>query len=204
MFHLYLIQGQRLDLDSVTSSRHGADVGAVISNIKSVLKLIGESVMLVPEYKRSITQILHALLSEKVADASVLLCILDVIKGWIENDYCKPTAAGTATTFLNAKEIVSFLQKLSQVDKQAFSPLQLEEWDKKYLELLYGICADSNRYAKKIVFQQVTSFHLLTIASMCSLSKKYIIFEQISSFHEARCISESGKAVHAWFEGEGP
>ncbi|CAO2831293.1 unnamed protein product [Amaranthus hypochondriacus] len=177
-------QGQRLDLDSVTSSRHGADVGAVISNIKSVLKLIGERVMLVPEYKRSITQILHALLSEKVADASVLLCILDVIKGWIENDYCKPTAAGTATTFLNAKEIVSFLQKLSQVDKQAFSPLQLEEWDKKYLELLYGICADSNRYPHSMrqdVFQKVERQFMLGLrAKDPETRKKYFML-----YHES-------------------
>lgn len=102
--------------------------------------------MLVPEYKRSITQILNSLLSEKVTDASVLLCILDMIKGWIEDEFNKPTATGTMTTFLNPKEIVSFLQKLSQVDKQNFTPSQLDEWDKKYLEVLYGICADSNRY----------------------------------------------------------
>lgn len=151
---LYIIQGQRVDPDSVTSSRHGADVGAVISNIKLVLKLIGERVMLVPEYKRSITQILNSLLSEKATDASVLLCILDVIKGWIEDDYNKPTTPGSSATLLNPKEIVSFLQKLSQVDKQNFAPSQLEEWDKKYLELLYGICADSNRYVIIIIFSE--------------------------------------------------
>ena len=102
--------------------------------------------MLVPEYKRTITQMLNTLISEKVTDASVLLCILDVIKGWIEDDYSKTATPGSSTTFLNPKEIVSFLQKLSLVDKQNFTPSQLEEWDKKYLELLYGICADSNRY----------------------------------------------------------
>lgn len=127
-------------------------MGAVISNIKVVLKLIGERVMLVPEYKRSITQILNALLSEKVTDAGVLLCILDVVKGWIEDDYSKLTTTGTITSFLNPKEIVSFLQKLSQVDKHNFSPSQLEEWDKKYLVLLYGICADANRYEVQSVF----------------------------------------------------
>ncbi|KNA06133.1 hypothetical protein SOVF_183880 [Spinacia oleracea] len=170
-------QGQRLDPDSVTSSRHGADVGAVISNIKLVLKLIGERVMLVPEYKRAITQILNALLSERVTDASVLLCILNVIKGWIEDEFNKPTGTGTMTTFLNPKEIVSFLQKLSQVDKQNFSPCQLDEWDKKYLEVLYGICADSNRYPlplRQEVFQKVERQFMLGLrAKDPETRKKY-------------------------------
>ena len=99
-----------------------------------------------PDHKRSITHILNTLLSEKGTDASVLLCILDVIKGWIEDDYCKAASNVSSTTFLNPKDIVSFLQKLSQVDKQNFSPSAQEEWDKKYLELLYGLCADANRY----------------------------------------------------------
>lgn len=135
-----------MDPDSaVSSSRQGSDFGAVISNLKSVLKLINERVMLVPECKRSVFQILNALLSEKGTDASVLICILDVIKGWIEEDFSKPSASVTSTTFLAQKEIVAFLQKLSQVDKQNFSSSALEEWDSKYLQLLYGLCADSNR-----------------------------------------------------------
>lgn len=139
----FLHQGQRTDPDSaVSSSRQGADLGAVISNLKSVLKLISEKVMVVTECKRSVTQILNALLSEKGTDASVLLCILDVIKGWVEDDFSKPGAA-TSNVFLNPKEIVSFLQKLSQIDKQNFHPDAVEEWDRKYLQLLYGICADS-------------------------------------------------------------
>lgn len=128
----------------MSSSRQGADAGAVISNLKSVLKLISERVMLVPECKRSVTQILNGLLSEKSTDASVLLCILDVIKGWIEDDFGKPGTSVTSSAFLTPKEIVSFLQKLSLVDKQNFSDA-LDEWDSKYLELLYGLCADSNR-----------------------------------------------------------
>lgn len=128
----------------MSSSRQGADAGAVISNLKSVLKLISERVMLVPECKRSVTQILNGLLSEKSTDASVLLCILDVIKGWIEDDLGKPGTSVTSSAFLTPKEIVSFLQKISLVDKQNFSDA-LEEWDSKYLELLYGLCADSNR-----------------------------------------------------------
>ncbi|KAK6237341.1 hypothetical protein QUC31_002810 [Theobroma cacao] len=155
----HLRQGQRTDPDSsVTSSRQGADVGAVISNLKSVLKLISERVMLVAECKRSVTQILNALLSEKGTDASVLLCILDVIKGWIEDDFSKPGTSVSSNTFLTPKEIVSFLQKLSQVDKQNFQPSALEEWDRKYLQLLYGICAVSNKYPltlRQEVFQKV-------------------------------------------------
>jgi len=100
--------------------------------------------MVVPECKRSVSQILNALLSEKGIDASVLLCILDVIKGWIEDDSKQGTSV-TSSAFLSQKEIVSFLQKLSQVDKQNFSPTHLDEWDHKYLELLFGICADSNK-----------------------------------------------------------
>ncbi|XP_022741614.1 transformation/transcription domain-associated protein-like isoform X2 [Durio zibethinus] len=155
----HIRQGQRTEPDcSVTSSRQGADVGAVISNLKSVLKLISEMVMLVPECKRSVTQILNALLSEKGTDASVLLCIVDVIKGWVEDDFSKPGTAVTSNAFLTPKEIVSFLQKLSQVDKQNFQLNALAEWDRKYLELLYGICADSNKYPltlRQEVFQKV-------------------------------------------------
>lgn len=141
------IQGQRADPDSaVSSSRQVADVGAVISNLKSVLKLISERVMLVPDCKRTVTQLLNALLSEKGTDPSVLLCILDVLKGWIEDDLSKPGTSGPSSAFLTPKEILSFLQKLSQVDKQNFSPSAVEEWDRKYLQLLYGICADSDKY----------------------------------------------------------
>ncbi|OIV92684.1 hypothetical protein TanjilG_18035 [Lupinus angustifolius] len=154
-----LRQGQRTDPDSsVTSSRQGADVGAVISNLKSVLKLITERVMVVPECKRSVSQILNALLSEKGIDASVLLCILDVIKGWVDDDICKQGTSVTPCPFLTPKEIVSFLQKLSLVDKQNYTPVALQEWDQKYLELLYGICADSNKYPlplRQEVFQKV-------------------------------------------------
>ncbi|GMH24561.1 hypothetical protein Nepgr_026404 [Nepenthes gracilis] len=162
-------QGQRADPDSaVSSSRQGADIGTIISNLKSVLTLIGERVMIVPEYKRSVTQILNGLLSEKGTEASVLLCILDVIKGWVEDNFSKTTAAVNSSTFLNPKEIVSFLQKLSQVDKQNFSPSELEEWDRKYLDLLYGICADSNKYPlplRQEVFQKVERQFMLGLRS---------------------------------------
>lgn len=110
-----------------------------------MLKLITERVMIVPDCKRSVTQILNSLLSEKGTDPSVLICILDLIKGWVEDDFGKPGNPAASSSFLTPKEVVSFLQKLSQVDKQNFSPSTAEEWDQKYLELLYGLCADSNK-----------------------------------------------------------
>lgn len=143
---LFFIQGLRADADSsVTSSRQGADVGVVIANLKSVLKLTGERVMIVSECKRSVTQILTSLLFEKGTDPSVLLCILDVIKGWVDNEFSKPGIPVASSSFLTPKEVVSLLQKLSQVDKHNFSPSTMEEWDRKYLELLYGLCADANK-----------------------------------------------------------
>ncbi|XP_044463478.1 transformation/transcription domain-associated protein-like isoform X2 [Mangifera indica] len=161
----HLKQGQRADPDSaVSSSRQVADVGAVISNLKSVLKLISERVMLVPDCKRTVTQLLNALLSDKGTDPSVLLCILDVLKGWIEDDLSKPGMSGSSSAFLTHKEILSLLQKLSQVDKQNFQPSAMEELDRKYLQLLYGICADSDKYPlalRQEVFQKVERQYML-------------------------------------------
>ncbi|XAR57979.1 Non-specific serine/threonine protein kinase [Bertholletia excelsa] len=161
----YARQGPRMDPDSaVTSSRQGADVGPVIANLKSVLKLINESVMVVPDCKRYIIQVLNSLLSEKGTDATVLLCILDVIKGWIEEDFSKQGMPAGSSSFLTSKEVVSFLQKLSQVDRHNFSPSVLEEWDRKYLQLLYGLCADLNKYPitlRQEVFQKVERQYLL-------------------------------------------
>ncbi|CAK9145339.1 unnamed protein product, partial [Ilex paraguariensis] len=161
----YMRQGQRSDSDSaVTSSRQVADAGVVIANLTFILKLISERIMLVPDCKRSVTQIMNSLLSEHGTDPSVLLCILDVVKGWIEDDFGGPGMPVASSTFLTPKEVVSFLQKLSQVDKQNFSPNVLEEWDKKYLQLLYGLCADSDKYPVLLhqeVFQKVELQYLL-------------------------------------------
>ncbi|XP_059645489.1 uncharacterized protein LOC132287044 [Cornus florida] len=181
----YARQGLKTDPDAAVTSRQGADSGAVIANLKSVLKLISERVMLVSECKRSVTQILNALLSEKGTDASVLLCILDVIKGWIEDDFCKPGMPVTSSTFLTPKEVVSFLQKLSQVDKQNFSPTALEEWDKKYLQLLYGLCADSNKYHQPNLRQEV--FQKVERQFLLGLRAKYpeIRMKFFSLYHES-------------------
>ncbi|GKD09258.1 hypothetical protein Tco_1188943 [Tanacetum coccineum] len=127
-------QGQRTDPDSTVSSSHqGANVGVVISNLKYVMKLIGGRVMLVPDFKKSITQILNSLLSEKGTDHTVLLCILDVIKGWIDKDFGMPGMNTVSVSFLTPKEVVSFLQKLSQLDKQNFSRLLLKSGIKSTL-----------------------------------------------------------------------
>ncbi|XP_076887806.1 uncharacterized protein LOC143538050 [Bidens hawaiensis] len=158
-------QGQRTDPDSaVSSSRQGSDIGVVITNLKSIIKLIGERVIPGPDFKKSITQILSSLLSEKGTDHTVLLCILDVIKGWIDNDFGTPGVTATSVSFLTPKEVVAFLQKLSQVDKQNFFTSSVEEWDRKYLELLYGLCADANKYPLSLrqeVFQKVERQFLL-------------------------------------------
>ncbi|KAK4773935.1 hypothetical protein SAY87_028954 [Trapa incisa] len=156
----HLKQGQKMDSDSVTSSRQSDDVGGVISNLKSALKLINEKVMLIPDCKRTVIHTLNGLISEKGTDPSVLLCMLDVSKGWIEDDFNK--MGGTA--FLSPKEIVVFLQRFSQVDKQSFSPSALEEWDNKYLQLLYGICSNESKYPLALcqeVFQKVERQYML-------------------------------------------
>lgn len=160
----YAKQGQKSDIDSAVTSRQVADVGIIIANLKSVLKLLNERVMLVPECKRSVIQILNSLLSEKGTDPSVLLCILDVIKGWIDDNFGKSGMPTPANSFLSSKDMVAFTQKLSQVEKSNFSATDLEEWDRKYLELLYGLCADSNKYSLSLrqeVFQKVERQFLL-------------------------------------------
>ncbi|XP_047310383.1 transformation/transcription domain-associated protein-like [Impatiens glandulifera] len=157
-------QSQRSDPDAAVTPRQGADVGLVISNLKSVLKLISDKVMLVPDCKRSIIQVLNSMLSEKSTDVTVLLCILDVIKCWIQEDFSKPGIPVGSSTFLSPKEAASLLHKLSQVDRQSFTPGVLEEWDGQYLELLYGMCADSNKYPftlRQEVFQKVERQFLL-------------------------------------------
>lgn len=134
-----------MDMDSAVSSHAVMDSASVVSNMKCILRLISERVMHSLECKRLISQILHALLSEKATDHSVLLCILDAIKLWIEDDF-RSAAPGSSNPALTQKETVAYLQKLSLVERQSFSPSTVEEWDRKYLQLLYGVCADSNKY----------------------------------------------------------
>lgn len=131
-------------MDSSVNSRAANESASVISNLKSILNLITKRVIQFGDCKRLMAQILHALLSEKGTDPSVLLCILDTIKVWIETEFTH-SSAGASTATLTPKEIVSYLQKLSLVDKSNFSSAALEEWDRKYLQLLYGLCADSSK-----------------------------------------------------------
>lgn len=161
----YVKQGQRIDPDSaVSSTRQGGDLGVIIDNLKSVLKLISQRVMLVPDCKRLVTQILNSLLSEKGTDQTVLLCVLDVIKGWIEDNFGLSGMAVAPSNFLMPKEVVAFVQKLSQVDKLNFSTTTIEEWDSKYLQILYALCADSNKFPLSLrqeVFQKIERQFLL-------------------------------------------
>ncbi|XP_078446328.1 phosphatidylinositol 3- and 4-kinase family protein with FAT domain-containing protein isoform X2 [Wolffia australiana] len=138
-------QGQKPEVDTLVRSQAASDSASVVSNMKSCLKLISGRVMQSPDSKRSMSQILHALLSEKSTDHSILLTILDSIKLWIE-DGSKSTAQSLSNPTLTQKETIAYLQKLSQVERQSFSSSAGEEWDGKFLQLLYGVCADSNRY----------------------------------------------------------
>lgn len=136
-------QVQRTDIDSSGILRAVGDPCLIISNTISVLKLISERVMQNSDCKRIMNHNLHSLLSEKGTDESILLCVLDVVKRWIEGD--PNPVLGNAHHILTTKEIVTYLQKLSQVDRTIFSPTVLEEWDSKYLNMLYVVCMDSCR-----------------------------------------------------------
>ena len=96
------------------------------------------------DHRKSMGQILQALLSEKGTDSSILLCILDMIRSWIEDD-CRLASSTGSVNSLSPKEILAYLQKLSLVDRKSFPPAAQEEWDAKYLHLLYSLCGDSTK-----------------------------------------------------------
>ncbi|XP_074572437.1 uncharacterized protein LOC141828947 isoform X1 [Curcuma longa] len=153
----HIRQGQRADVDPLINARSAADSSFAISNIKCLLNLVTERVMQSHECKRLICQILQTLLSEKATDFGVLLCVLDTVKVWIEDDY-KYSSSGASSSALTQKEIVSYMQKLSLVERKNFPTASQEEWDGKYLQLLYELCADSNKYPLLLcqeVFQKV-------------------------------------------------
>ncbi|WVZ66880.1 hypothetical protein U9M48_016041 [Paspalum notatum var. saurae] len=160
-------QGQRPELDSSVNSRPTVD-SAVISNMKTVLKLISERVMSSSDHRKSMGQILQALLSEKGTDSSILLCILDMIKTWIEDDSRLASSTGSVSS-LNPKEILTYLQKLSLVERKNFPPAAQEEWDAKYLQLLYSLCGDSTKYP--LAFRQ-EFFHKVERQYMLGLRAK--------------------------------
>jgi hypothetical protein len=46
---------------------------------------------------------------------------------------------------ISIKDVVTFLQQLGQVDQQSMTPPMLEEWEKKYLNLLHWLCSDTTK-----------------------------------------------------------
>ncbi|KAL3681984.1 hypothetical protein R1sor_000006 [Riccia sorocarpa] len=151
-------QGSGLDQDSANATaRMLADISLVAQNLKIVLKVMSSRVLLLADCKKLFTQQLQTLLCEKSTDASVLLTILDIIKDWIENEFKGP-GTGSNTGAFTSKDVVMFLQRLAQVDRQSMSAPVLEEWEGKYLKLLHRLCSDSNKYSltcRQEIFQKV-------------------------------------------------
>lgn len=101
--------------------------------------------MIVPVCKKTVTETVMFLLSEKNTDSSVLLCLIDVIKEWIEEGSTEHEVTNKPYNILSPKEVVSFLQSVSEVQKQNRPPSFHEEWDKKYLQFLYELCSNKNK-----------------------------------------------------------
>ncbi|KAJ7564762.1 hypothetical protein O6H91_02G032300 [Diphasiastrum complanatum] len=145
-----LRQGHRQDSDLAASAdRLMADLSLIINNLKTLLKLVSGRVLLIPECKRLFGQTLQSILGEKGTDSSVLLTILDIIQDWIDNDF-KPSASATSGGVLSTKDVVTFLQRLAQVDRQNLNGSVLEEWEAKFLNLLLRLCSDSNKYTLSV------------------------------------------------------
>eukprot|EP00252_Welwitschia_mirabilis_P021819 TRINITY_DN5712_c0_g1_i1.p1 TRINITY_DN5712_c0_g1~~TRINITY_DN5712_c0_g1_i1.p1 ORF type:complete len:3567 (+),score=681.06 TRINITY_DN5712_c0_g1_i1:1467-10703(+) len=137
-----------------------SDLVAVTNNLTSILKLIGGRILHAQDGKRLIGQTLQS----EGTDGSVLLTVLDMIKDWIENDV-RSSNSGTSNPFVN-KDIMLYLQKLSQVDRQNpnLNGQFFEDWDRKYLQLLYHLCSDSSKYPLSVrqeVFQKVERQYML-------------------------------------------
>jgi transformation/transcription domain-associated protein len=100
--------------------------------------------------------------------------LLDAVKIWIENEFTH-ASSGASTSTLTTKEMMSYLQKLSLVDRNNFSPAALEEWNRKYLQLLYGICHDSNKYpltVRQEVFHKVEKQFMLGLIAKGSETRR--------------------------------
>lgn len=137
-------QGSRLDQESANpTARLAGDLSMVTTNLKTLLKLASSRVLLVTDCKKQFGQQLQVILAEKGADASVLLAILDIIRDWVENDF--KGQGNVSNTGIFNKDVVSFLQRLAQVDRQAMPTPLLEEWEGKYLKLLHRLCSDSSK-----------------------------------------------------------
>ncbi|KAL2624095.1 hypothetical protein R1flu_008340 [Riccia fluitans] len=157
-------QGSRLDQDAAnTTARMVADISFVAQNLKIVLKVVSSRVLLLADCKKLFAQQLQTILSEKGTDASLLLTILDIIKDWVENDF-KGFGTGTNVGVLTNKDVIMFLQRLAQVDRQSMSAPALEEWEGKFLKLLHRLCSDANKYSLTVrqeIFQKVERQYML-------------------------------------------
>lgn len=144
MFFL-VMQGHKLEHDAaLQAGRLTVDSSLSVSNQKTLLKLISERVLLSPECKRLICQILQTVLSEKGADTGVLLAILELVRDWVEHDF-KGSGQVVSTAALNTKDVVTFMQRLAQVDCSGMAPAVHEEWDQMYLKLLHRLCSDATK-----------------------------------------------------------
>ncbi|KAK1363493.1 Histone acetyltransferase SAGA, TRRAP/TRA1 component, PI-3 kinase superfamily [Heracleum sosnowskyi] len=149
---------------ALPSSQQGDYMGVINANLKSVLQLINRKVMKVPVCKQTVTETVMFLLSEKNTDSSVLLCLIDVIREWIEEGSTEHEVTNKPCNILSPKEVVSFLQSISEVHKQNRPPSFHEEWDKKYLQFLYELCSNKNKYPLSLcqeVFEKVERKFLL-------------------------------------------
>lgn len=144
--HFLLFQDQRTHPNSaLISSQRGDYLGIINANLKSVVQLINRKVMIVPVCKQTVTKTVMFMLSEKNTDSSVLLCLIDAIKEWIEEGSTEHEVTNKPYNILSSNEVVSLLQGVSEVHKQNRPSSFHEEWDKKYLQFLYELCSNKNK-----------------------------------------------------------
>jgi transformation/transcription domain-associated protein len=138
-------QGHRLEADVTNQAGRGsADLSLSVNNLKTLLKLISERVLLLPECKRLFCQTLQTVLGEKGTDTGVLLAILELVRDWVEHDF-KGSNQVASTAPLVIKDVVAFMKSLAQVDCSGMTPAILEEWDQMYLKLLHRLCSDTTK-----------------------------------------------------------
>lgn len=158
---LMSLQGHRPEIDATSQTgRLLGDLALIVSNQKALLKLISGRVLLLPDCKRLFGQALQTILGEKGTDTGVLLAILELVRDWVEHDF-KGSGQGVSTGVLNNKDVVTFLQRLAQVDIQGMTPAVLEEWEKMYLNLLHRLCSDTTKYVFTGTEQPIQSKLLL-------------------------------------------
>uniref|UniRef100_A0A7I4F837 Non-specific serine/threonine protein kinase n=1 Tax=Physcomitrium patens TaxID=3218 RepID=A0A7I4F837_PHYPA len=161
-------QGHRPEADATNQTGRGsADLSLSVNNLKTLMKLISERVLLLPESKRLFCQMLPTVLGEKGTDTGVLLAILELVRDWVEHDF-KGSNQVASTAPLVIKDVVAFMQRLAQVDCSGMTPAVLEEWDRMYLKLLHRLCSDTTKYnlsVRQEVFQKVERQFMLGLRS---------------------------------------